>query len=53
MVSRLPDSKKKAFWTLENVTPTSMLQQKEFLLMKEDRKYCIQCVYLLAVVTHD
>ncbi|MFS8160175.1 MAG: hypothetical protein ACMG6E_08190 [Candidatus Roizmanbacteria bacterium] len=53
MVNRLPDSKRKAFWTLESVTHTSMLQQREFLLMKEDRKYCTQCVYLFAVLTHD
>ncbi len=53
LVSRLPKSKRNAFWVLESVSPLSSASHSEFLLVKEERKFCTSCVFLIAVVTHE
>ena len=53
LVSRLPKSKREAQWVVEDIFPTSGLSQKELLVVNQERSYCEECFYLIAVVTHE
>ena len=54
LVDELPKSKRNALWVLENVDPRSSLEEKELLVVNQERAYCDDgCYYLIGVVTHE
>lgn len=53
LVQRLPKSKREANWILENIKSTTDLSGQELLILNNERNYCNNCLYLIAVVTHD
>lgn len=53
MVDRLPQSKRLATWLLENVDPKTSAQQRSLVIVNQEKKYCVNCFYLIGVLSHD
>lgn len=50
---RLPKSKRNAWWVVENIKPLSSQDEKQILVLNEEKHYCSHCYYLIAVISHD
>lgn len=35
------------------ITPTSQVDSKEIIILTHDRSYCVDCQYLIGIVTHE
>lgn len=38
---------------MENVDPKTALWDRELVIVNQERNYCTQCYYLIAVITHE
>lgn len=50
---RLPVSKRQAFYSLDEVTPSSDVSQQEVIISAGDKYYCRNCQYLIGVHSLD
>lgn len=53
MVDRIPNTKKRTKWIVENIKPTSSVDEKTLLIKAFERNYCVYCYYLIGIVTHE
>jgi hypothetical protein len=53
-VQKLPKRKSDAIWISEDINSmNSGSEDKEVLILQNDRNYCFDCYYLIGVVTHE
>lgn len=50
-IDRLPSSPFKSTWQSSEILPINYLDGKEILILKNDRRYCHDCYYLIGVRT--
>ena len=53
MVDRLPDSARKAFYTLPGIRPTSSSGEGQLIIQAADANYCSNCWILIGVHSRD
>jgi hypothetical protein len=51
-VQKLPKRKNDAKWLSEDINSINF-GEKQVLIMQNDRNYCVDCYYVIAVVTHE
>ncbi|CDW91451.1 UNKNOWN [Stylonychia lemnae] len=50
---RLPKSKRNARWIKDSISSTSTMDEKQLIILNDEKDYCSNCYYLIAVVSHD
>lgn len=53
LVDSLPSSKRNSWWTLEEISATTSISQRELVVLNQEKYYCQNCYYIIGVVTHD
>jgi hypothetical protein len=55
LAQRLPKSKRDntTFWYLENIRSTSAVSKSSMLVLNNEKNYCSECFYLIALITEE